>query len=217
MTEKFDPSHLERPFDKECQKNNPHKAYQCTYVEAYHYIRRMNQATSYKWSLEVVTSEVINKIARGGSGTPHIVVLVRLTVPDLGIIKEQYGGTSLSGKDPEDAYKAAVADGMKKCMSLMGLGSELYGDEERPPESPPERRLQDMPTQEQWSEMYRLAGYPPESVDDPDVAREYKLRFMENINELAKKHFGLGWQKITRSQADKLIVILKEERDVQAG
>jgi hypothetical protein len=123
-----------------------------SYIGGHTVIRLLNKAFNYQWSFEVVSEEVkqsLPKPAYDGWGKqrkpkldaqgnqvmepqpPVAKVLGRLTIPGIGI-KEQWGSKVLIGgaTEQESAFKSASTDALKKCASLVGIGLELYGEDE---------------------------------------------------------------------------------------
>ncbi|HEY6019440.1 MAG TPA: Rad52/Rad22 family DNA repair protein, partial [Candidatus Paceibacterota bacterium] len=98
-----------------------------TYIEIGYVIYVLNRVFGFKWDFEVVSKERLEG---------EVMVLGRLTVvaPAGGYIrKEQFGqsdiktdrqGNTLSIADD---YKAVASDALKKCASLLGIGSDVYG------------------------------------------------------------------------------------------
>jgi hypothetical protein len=225
---------LTRPFSESLIKVNRYKSFKPRYVEAGHYIKALNEATDHRWNVEILSEEIVHKFLRSGPDQkqPFFVVKIRLTIPDEGIVKETYGGSSLVGDDPEDSRKAAETDAIKKACWMLGIGVDISIDppEPRQPGDPPEPRQppdppvpppmapDDMPTQQQWETLYHLMGYPPEEVSDPEVKKEYKVQFMKKIGELSMKNFRIHWKLISKGQADTMIGLLRNEgKNGQAG
>lgn len=123
-----------------------------SYIGGHTVIRLLNKAFGYQWSFEVISEEVKpslpkpmfegwgknRKAVLGPDGTqkmepqpPVAKVLGRLTIPGIGI-KEQWGSKVLIGgaTEQESAFKSASTDALKKCASLVGIGLELYGEDE---------------------------------------------------------------------------------------
>lgn len=126
---------LIKPFPMELRKTR--KGYEgktLTYIETVYYIDRLNEIFNYAWNFEVI-QETITDI--------EVIVKGRLTVEIDGktVVKEQYGQAEIAyitiydkqtrqpvGKKPltGDACKSAGSDCIKKCCSLLSIGSELY-------------------------------------------------------------------------------------------
>jgi hypothetical protein len=138
---------LTRPFPPELLRTRRGtNGKQFSYVEAHTVVTRLNEATDYEWSFEVVRHEIL---------ADEVIVLGRLVID--GIAKMAFGGSSVtrdsSGKEMSiaDDLKAATSDAIKKTASLFGCGLEMYGAspssprsrtaEERPPASRVEDRL----------------------------------------------------------------------------
>lgn len=113
-----------------------------SYIGGQTVIRLLNKAFNYQWSFEIVQEEIVpsqpklNKYAKAGQDPlepqpPVVKVLGRLTIPGIGV-KEQYGSKVLIGgaSEQESAFKSASTDALKKCASLLGIGLELYGEDE---------------------------------------------------------------------------------------
>ena len=121
------------------------------FVPGWWFIQEMNNIFGHLWSQEVVDYKIDEKLGQ-------IVAKVRITVslpskkvvekyPDgriiettyegLKVVKEQFGGSDIKKMkatgavtDLADDCKAAATDGMKKCMTLLGLAREIYGPRE---------------------------------------------------------------------------------------
>ncbi|MDK2600644.1 Rad52/Rad22 family DNA repair protein [Bacillus stercoris] len=123
-----------------------------SYIGGHTVIRLLNKAFNHQWSFEIVKEEIVESLPKAvydGWGKqrkprldkdgnqvyepqpPVAKVLGRLTVPGLAI-KEQYGSKVLVGgaTEQESAFKSASTDALKKCASLLGIGLELYGEDE---------------------------------------------------------------------------------------
>jgi hypothetical protein len=139
---------LTRPFPPEqLRTRRGQNGKQFSYVEAHTVVTRLNEATDFEWTFEVVRHEIL---------ADEVIVLGRLVID--GIAKMAFGGSSVtrdsSGKEMSiaDDLKAATSDAIKKTASLFGCGLEMYGaapsassrartNEERPAPTPAEDRL----------------------------------------------------------------------------
>lgn len=123
-----------------------------SYIGGQTVIRLLNKAFNYQWSFEIVKEEIVQsqpKPAFDGWGKqrkprldengnqvmepqpPVAKVWGRLTIPGIGV-KEQFGSQVLVGgaTEQESAFKSAGTDALKKCATLVGVGLELYGEDE---------------------------------------------------------------------------------------
>ena len=114
---------LTRPFPPEqLRTRRGTNGKQFSYVEAHTVVTRLNEATDYEWTFEVVRHEIL---------ADEVIVLGRLVID--GIAKMAFGGSSVtrdsSGKEMSiaDDLKAATSDAIKKAASLFGCGLEMYG------------------------------------------------------------------------------------------
>jgi hypothetical protein len=114
---------LTRPFPPEqLRTRRGANGKQFSYVEAHTVVTRLNEATDYEWTFEVVRHEIL---------ADEVIVLGRLVID--GIAKMAFGGSSVtrdsSGKEMSiaDDLKAATSDAIKKTASLFGCGLEMYG------------------------------------------------------------------------------------------
>jgi hypothetical protein len=89
------------------------------YVEAGHYVQRLNRAFDHKWNLSILQFWEKEVSTRKGPGI-YLLVKVRLTAGE--IIKESFGGHQVIGHELADGYKSAVTDAMKKCCWMLGIG-----------------------------------------------------------------------------------------------
>lgn len=143
---------IEAPLNQSWIKQRQQGGTTLSYIGGHTVIRLLNKAFNYQWSFEVISEEVkesLPKPAFDGWGKnrkakldangnqvmepqpPVAKVLGRLTVPGIGI-KEQWGSKVLIGgaTEQESAFKSASTDALKKCASLLGIGLELYGEDE---------------------------------------------------------------------------------------
>ena len=117
---------LERPFDKALVKTRQGSfGRELAYVEARHYIERLNEAFDGAWHFEVALHEILPDE-----------VLVLGTLKAGGITKQAFGGSSITRNRQSgealsiaDDLKAAATDSLKKAASLFGIGLHLYGDD----------------------------------------------------------------------------------------
>lgn len=133
---------LERKLDpKLIKQRDAGRGVKLDYIGGHTVIRLLNEAFGYKWSFEIVSDEIVpsqpkvNKYAKAGEAPepqpPVVKVKGRLTVPGVGV-KEQYGSKVLVGgaSEQESTFKSASTDALKKCATLLGIGLELYDDDE---------------------------------------------------------------------------------------
>ena len=117
---------LERPFDSTLIKTRQGAfGKELSYVEARHYIERLNESFDGIWSFEVVEHEVRQD---------EVLVLGKLTAE--GVTKMAFGGSAITRNrktnEPvsgADDLKSAATDSLKKAASLLGVGLHLYGDD----------------------------------------------------------------------------------------
>jgi hypothetical protein len=130
---------LTRPFPPvQLRTRRGQNGKQFSYVEAHTVVTRLNEATDYEWTFEVVKHEIL---------ADEVIVLGRLVID--GVAKMAFGGSSVtrdsSGKEMSiaDDLKAATSDAIKKTASLFGCGLEMYGAS--PSASPRPRANEDRP------------------------------------------------------------------------
>jgi hypothetical protein len=130
---------IERPLDKSMIKERDAGfGRKLSYISGSTVINILNEAFGYwGWNFEVVEEKIVQSVPKFNKKTnsyddqpPYIQILGRLTVPLLGIVKEQYGTKTLIGgaSEQEGAAKSAGTDALKKCATLLGVGNELYED-----------------------------------------------------------------------------------------
>ncbi|MHC4644094.1 MAG: Rad52/Rad22 family DNA repair protein [Planctomycetota bacterium] len=135
-----DTKSLTKPFPDELIRERPFD--RLRYVEAGHYVRRLNKAFDHEWSLEILEHSRVDKY-----------VMVRVRISSGEISKESFGGSRIT-KDVADAYKSAVTDGMKKCAWMLGVGVENWIDPEIDPH----------PLLEEVKNAATAAGFSPSSL-----------------------------------------------------
>ena len=183
---------LIRPFAPEQVKTRPGqggKSY--TYVEAHSVIARLNEASEFDWSFDVVKHDVL---------ADEVIVLGKLTID--GVTKMAFGGSSVtrdnSGKEVAlaDDLKAATSDAIKKTASLFGIGLELYGGaptlQGARPEERPAPRADDRLTSRQLAALQAACRRNGWSNG--------------NLTSLVDERYGkTNPQALTRSEASNLI------------
>ena len=115
---------LEQPFPADVVKTRRgNHGHDLSYVEAAHYIKRLNDAFEGNWSWRIESREI--------SGDQ---VIVHGVLDAGGVAKHSFGGTTLTLNKGTSAIvsiaddlKAAATDALKKACSLFGIGLELYG------------------------------------------------------------------------------------------
>ncbi len=125
---------ITRPLAKGQIKQRPGKGgvKSFNYISTAHVIELLNEAFSHHWNTRIISSVVHGDTA---------VVGLELAVPDENgqyIVKQQFGSCDMNkGMGPGEAFKGAASDAIKKCATLLGLGLELYQDEDTPSNSGP--------------------------------------------------------------------------------
>jgi len=117
---------LEKPFPADIIKTRKGAfGAQLSYVEAVHYIQRLNEAFEGAWSWRVQSHEVRDS---------EIIVLGVLEAG--GQVRQAFGGSGITTSKATgevvsiaDDLKAAATDALKKACSLLGVGLDLYGRE----------------------------------------------------------------------------------------
>jgi hypothetical protein len=114
---------LEKPFPEELIKSRKGAfGKELSFIEAVHYIRRLNDAFDSAWSWKVLSHEL------NGSE-----VIVHGVLEAGGQAKHAFGGSAITTNKTtgevmsiSDDFKAAATDALKKACSLFGIGLELY-------------------------------------------------------------------------------------------
>lgn len=122
-----------RPLPQSAIQKRPGKAgMEFSYITPDFVIDNLNEGFDYRWDTEVVYQGVHENV---------VVVGLKLTVHDAEgnpIAKEQFGSCEITrGLGVGEAFKGAASDALKKCATLVGLGLELYRDDEAPGGPPP--------------------------------------------------------------------------------
>ena len=114
---------LEKPFPEDLIKTRKGAfGKDLSFVEAVHYIRRLNDAFDSGWTWKIVSHEI--------NGTE---VIVHGVLEGGGQAKHAFGGSTITTNKTtgevisvSDDLKAAATDALKKACSLFGIGLELY-------------------------------------------------------------------------------------------
>lgn len=117
-----------RPLPQSAIQKRPGKAgMEFSYITPDFVIDNLNEGFDYRWDTEIVYQGVHENV---------VVVGLKLTVHDSDgnpIAKEQFGSCEITrGLGVGEAFKGAASDALKKCATLIGLGLELYRDDEAP-------------------------------------------------------------------------------------
>jgi hypothetical protein len=115
---------LDRPFPPESIKTRRGSfGAELSYVEAVHYIRRLNESFGVAWSFQVIEHEVLDD---------EVLVLGKLVTH--GHVRMAFGGSQITRAKESgqaisiaDDLKAAATDAFKKSCSFLGVGLHLYG------------------------------------------------------------------------------------------
>ena len=192
---------LERPFPQEVIKSRKGAHGQVSYVEAAHYIRRLNEAFDGKWSWTIVSREAMDG---------QVLVVGALDVG--GMVKHAFGGSRITTKTGSaeainlaDDFKAAGTDALKKACSLLGIGLDLYAVNEPAGDAPSEQPVRRYPLRDvskDSSEPSRLTGKQLKAIyaiassnglSDPELKRQ------------CKEEFGVMPEYLSKSDASQLI------------
>lgn len=100
------------------------------YVTVFYIIKRLNQMFGWDWDFEIVEEKITDQ---------QVIVKGRLIcrIGNKAITKTQYGRKDIAlrklDKKPLDLgndCKAAASDALKKCASMIGLASDIYGGDD---------------------------------------------------------------------------------------
>lgn len=194
-----------------------------SYIGGHTVIRLLNKAFNYQWSFEVVSEEVKTSLPKPmfegwgknkkavldpNTGSqkmepqpPVAKVLGRLTVPGIGV-KEQWGSKVLIGgaTEQESAFKSASTDALKKCASLLGIGLELYGEDEGF-ETTDEYVQQNSPVQAPVTQQQAYQAPPQQQAyQAPPQQSEPKVQQAPPVQQPAKQSAPAGATTATRQQ-----------------
>jgi hypothetical protein len=127
---------IEAPISKELiKKRSAGFGKDLNYISGSTVIDLLNKAFNYRWSFVIKDMTIVqSEPSKKGAQPPYMQVLGQLIVPELGVVKEQYGTKIILGgaTEQEGVAKAAATDALKKCATLLGIGLELYEDEATP-------------------------------------------------------------------------------------
>jgi len=118
---------LTRALPKDKIQTRPGKGgLEFSYITPDFVIDTLNEAFGSEWSTRIVSHAVFSDNVA--------VVGLELSVPTTDgkyVVKQQFGSCEITrGLDVGSAFKGAASDALKKCATLLGLGLELYKDEE---------------------------------------------------------------------------------------
>jgi len=109
---------------------------QWSYVTGHYVEKVLNYVFGWNWDMEIVSKDIYGLEA----GIGQVVVHGKLTVKDSKgheVTKSQFGRADIkykrNTKNPLDIgndFKAATTDALKKCASLLGIASDIYGKQE---------------------------------------------------------------------------------------
>jgi hypothetical protein len=205
---------LEKPFTPEVVKTRKGAFGELSYVEAAHYIRRLNDAFEGQWSWRIVSHQI------EGS---EVIVLGVLEAG--GASKHAFGGSAITTNrttgevvSQADDLKAAATDALKKACSLFGIGLDLYTSSVEPAAVNPTAgspRLRTVPSA------------PPARAEQPTAPPErnrltakqlraiYAIGHAQGLSDAALKKrsleaFGVAPEFLSRTDASALIESLSE-------
>ena len=132
---------LERPFDEEAlcapfpreliKQRQGSFGGMLDYIEWNKAVERVNTVTDNRWSCRIDWSRKCQSEEKIDPETgevltypPYWAALVTVSIPSMGN-RSQVGTCAIQG-DEVDCLKAAISDGLKKCLTLFGVGLHLY-------------------------------------------------------------------------------------------
>lgn len=105
---------LKTPLPPEAVSRNPERP-GLSVIKVIYVVERLNDVFGLNgW-------RVVNQVVESGR---MVVVKATVTIPEYGIVIEQYGGND--NPDRGDAYKGACTDALSKCASYLGIGMDVY-------------------------------------------------------------------------------------------
>ncbi len=105
---------LKSPLPAEAVSPNPDRP-GLSVIKVIYVVERLNEVFGLNgW-------RVVNQVVESGR---MVVVKATVTIPEYGIVIEQYGGND--NPDRGDAYKGACTDALSKCASYLGVGMDVY-------------------------------------------------------------------------------------------
>lgn len=154
-----------RPLPREQVKQRPGKGGMTfNYISADLVIELLNEAFDRSWSTKILSSEVHDNT---------VVIGLELSVPDENghpVVKQQFGSCDVGrGMGFGEAFKGAASDALKKAATLLGLGLELYHDEEVAAPAP--RLPQAKPPQGRLAAPQKAAPAPPSPPRAPSAPK----------------------------------------------
>lgn len=166
------------------------------YIEGATVIELLNEAFDYMWSFEIIDQEKVqaekkyNKYKKKYEDQPpYMKVHGRLTIPQLNIVKEQFGTKIYLGgsTEQEGAAKSAATDALKKCATLLGVGLELYKDDVEIAEKAKENKTQS-PKANYSNNNYNTKKYDSAKVSTKTTkakaSTEYDPKEVKKLKEL---------------------------------
>jgi hypothetical protein len=118
----MDRAQLERPFGAELVRSRKGAYGEVSYVEAVHYLRRLNEVFGAQWSWKLLRYEIRDAD-----------VLVHGSLSAGNETKEAFGGSNITVNGTTgqvvsvaDDLKSAATDALKKACSLFGIGLDLH-------------------------------------------------------------------------------------------
>jgi len=193
----FDRAALEEPFAPELVKQRPGSfGKTLDYVEWNKVVERVNAVTDNRWSCRVewvqkcVPEEKIDPETGEVLTYPsYWAALVTVIIPSLGS-RSQVGTGAIQGEEV-DCLKAAISDGLKKSLTLFGVGLHLYdegsGNGARPggKSGPPARRPRSSPDRRPQGRLSSGGAAPParETPAPPAPATDAQQRAIFAISQ----------------------------------
>ena len=189
---------LDRPFPPESIKSRPGSFGQTlSYVEASHYITRLNECFGCAWSFTIIQHEVFDQ---------EVIVVGKLTA--LGHVRMAFGGSQITrakeSSEPvsiADDLKAAATDSFKKACSFLGIGLHLYQDSAQKPAQRPANGNGNR------NGNGRLTSRQLEAI--LSIGRD-KGFDREQIRRMAQERFGKNVEFIGKAEASAMITALQD-------
>jgi hypothetical protein len=204
---------LTTPFPKELIKSRRGAGGQTfNYVEISEVVLRLNEAFAHEWNFEIVSREIVED---------QVVVHGRLSA--LGCVKEEIGGAAITRRTDDgtavsiaDDVKVAASDCVKRCARLLGLGLDLWRDDQAH-EPAPGRSTKPPPTPPRRPALKAVAPAPSgrTRIGAAQLTRLLEMAKDRRLDERAfrervRARFGRNLEYLSVDQADEVAQLLEQ-------
>jgi hypothetical protein len=196
------------------------------YIPGWWFVRQLNSLFGHLWDFDVIAQEIGKeqiwvkgqiRIKSPGKTVREIRTdgtIIETHYDPIEVVKTQFGGSDVktlrdTGRimDIADDLKSAATDSMKKCATLLGLASDIYGAKELQDET--------AATGKQVEILYRLATEV--GLDNVDKSNAYsRSKFGKDVKDLEQLEILTIITELRKAKTKGELIVMEEDKDKES-